>query len=148
MLSALVVIIPLVFAIIKRRRMARPFEPCSLNLMDGQPSNESMRYRCSNTSGGSPTETTHLLTLKDAYASIRPRDHDQNKKKPKGRSIVIKSNLEQDPFRLSGGLWDSKNLAAADATTEALATNQTNDRATAAVIDSKIETKTLVHVDT
>jgi hypothetical protein len=127
-LSALVATIPLTFAIIKRRRMSRPFEPNSLSLNGGGPgssSNGSIRR----SSSGTPTETTHLLTLKDAYASIHPQDDDK-KKKLRGRSIVIKSNLEQDPFRLSGGLWDSKHLAAAAA--ESLAKERSQDMAAAA----------------
>jgi hypothetical protein len=148
MLSAMVVVIPLSFAIIKRRRMARPFEPNSLSLYHGRPSNGSMRYR--NSSGGSPTETTHLLTLKDAYASIRScgDNNNENKKKQKGRSIVIKSNLEQDPFRLSGGLWDSRHLASAANSEYTLALTQFQDPVAAAIapgLDSNDECKTLLH---
>lgn len=130
-------IIPLTFATIKRRRMARPFEPNSLSLNGGgSSSNGSIRR----SSSGTPTETTHLLTLKEAYASIHPHD-DEKDKKPRGRSIVIKSNLKQDPFRISGGLWDSRHLAAS--TADALARERSQDlaAAAAAALDSGDETE-------
>lgn len=132
-------IIPLTFATIKRRRMARPFEPNSLSLNGGgSSSNGSIRR----SSSGTPTETTHLLTLKEAYASIHPRD--EKDKKRRGRSIVIKSNLEQDPFRMSGSLWDSRHLAASAA--DALARERSQDlaAAAAAALDSGDETEPLL----
>jgi hypothetical protein len=123
--SALAAIIPLTYAVIKRRRMSRPFEPNSLSLNDG-----SIRRSDS----GTPTETTHLLTLKDAYASIRQSE--EANKKPKGRSIVIKSNLEQDPFRLSGKIWDDTLSAAAVAKASATERSKRLAAAAAAAVDS------------
>jgi hypothetical protein len=147
--SAMVVVIPLTLAIVKRRRMARPFESHSLTLDHGPPSTGSMRYRNSTGVGGSPIETTHLLTLKDAYDSFRPRDNDKTKIKPKGRSIVMKDNLEQDPFRLSGGLWDARHLPAA--ATETWVVKRSQDKAASAVatgLDTDDETKTFIQDDT
>ncbi|KAG7340373.1 peptidase C1A, papain family protein [Nitzschia inconspicua] len=137
---ALAAIIPLTFAVIKRRRISRPFEPNSMSLSGrgpGSSSNASIRR----SSSGTPTETTHLLTLKEAYASIRPQS---NESKPKGRSIIIKGNLQQDPFRLSGGLWDSKQLAAAAAEALAMERSQDMAAAAAAALDSEDEDEPLI----
>lgn len=50
------------------------------------------------------TETTHLLTVKDMYASMQMKNGTKTTgTKPKGRFIVMK-RPEQDPFRLSGSI--------------------------------------------
>jgi hypothetical protein len=103
MVAALAAVIPLTYAVVRRRRTARRYDPNSLNL-DHDPSRSIGR------SSSAPTETTHLLSLKEVYASTHREDHAM----PKGRPIIMKT-IKQDPFRLSDKLWDSADLAVAAA---------------------------------
>jgi hypothetical protein len=95
MFSFLAVIVPLTLAAMQRRRMARPYEPYSLSLNGGRHSPD----RSIRQNGSFATETTHLLTLKDAYACTHHNER-ENERSLRGRNIIIKSN-SQDPFRLS-----------------------------------------------
>ena len=97
----------------------------------------------SNSSGGTISETTHLLTLKDAYASIR-RDEEERHPKLRGSSIVIKRHLEQDPFQMSDRMWDSKLLAAAAAEAETLDRSKEMAAAAAATLESDDEDAPLI----
>jgi len=105
MLTALVTIIPLVSAAMRRRRLSRPYDPNSLSLYHDR--NNSSFRRCSS----APTETTHLVTLKEAYASMNKIN--QSESKLRGRNIIMKSTV-QDPFRLSDSVSLADAVAQAD----------------------------------
>jgi hypothetical protein len=133
MLSFLAAIVPLMYAVLKRRRMSRPFEPSSLSL--NYSSDRSIRPNSS-----FATETTHLLTLKEVYASTHNEGRENGKLR--GRNIVIKSN-SQDPFRLSDSVLGMENvlnssateLAAAAAEAEAMERSQNLAAAAAEAAD-------------
>jgi hypothetical protein len=142
-ISALAAVIPLTYAAAKRRRRrSRRLSPNSFSL-DDDGDNRSLRRSRSNSSGGTASETTHLLTLKDAYASIR-QDEEGHKKKLRGGSIVIKRHLEQDPFQMSDRMWDANLLAAAAAEAEALDRSKELAAAAAAALESDDEYEPLI----
>jgi hypothetical protein len=109
LVCALIAVIPLTISIFRQHRTARGAGSIRLEYYgDEDPaiasrlSERSLRGTggggAANGSGSShPTERTHLLTLKDMYASQRKEN--ELKQKPRGRSIIMTSP-EQDPFHL------------------------------------------------
>ncbi|KAL3932072.1 MAG: hypothetical protein SGARI_004058, partial [Bacillariaceae sp.] len=140
-ITALMTIIPLTYAAGKRKRRSRRLGAGTFNL-DGDDDNRSIRRARSNSSG-TVSETTHLLTLKDAYASIR-QDEEVRHPKLRGGSIVIKRHLEQDPFQMSDRMWDAKLLAAAAAEAETLDRSKELAAAAAAALESDDEDSPLI----
>ncbi len=96
-LCALLAIIPLAVSLLREHRRAIGNRSLFLEFYEDEDARPTTLSQRSRSSSGTLSERTHLLTLKDMYADARK--HEEEIKRPRGRSIVMTSP-EHNPFHL------------------------------------------------
>jgi len=110
MICALIAVIPLMASLFRQRRTAIGSGSIRLeHYGDQDPAAARHPVHSSSSFTTMASERTHLLTLKDMYASIHKEKKET--KRPRGRSIIV-NNPEQDPFHLvPSATFDTDNTA-------------------------------------
>ena len=106
MIFALIAVIPLMASLFRQHRTAIGSGAIRLEHY-GDEDPALARPSGHSSFASTASERTHLLTLKDMYASIHKDNNEV--KRPRGRSIIV-NNPEQDPFHLvPSATFDSDN---------------------------------------
>lgn len=104
LLVALIAVLPLAVSMCRQRRLAVGNGAFALEQYHGDTGSPCTSVRSATLlsvpsyASGTPSERTHLLTLKDMYANAR-KEEESIRQSLRGRLIVMKST-DQDPFRL------------------------------------------------